>query len=141
MTRKQGRTIIALMWMLLIVLMFLAAATKGSFGATISTRRHRQRKVRVVVDDMYSRFLYAHGDLIASYIDRTHDEDDTVVVFENAQKLFDVEAVTLCGGDFTEHRFKGLIGKPVMIAFDPQISSTANKCHELVGILPIQAGQ
>lgn len=139
MKRKTKSKLLVLAWLLFIALLFLIAATKGF---ALSTHHKRQHKIAVPLDDLYSKFLYVHGDLVSLYIDHTHDdEDDTVVMITDATKIFDLHPVVLCGGEYTAHRLKGLIGKTVLIAYEPQISSAANKCHELVGILPQEQGQ
>lgn len=138
MTRKQKSKLLVIAWLLFVALLFLIAATKGF---ALSAHHKRQHKIAQPVDDFYVKYGYTHGDLVAVYTDRTHDYDDTVIVIEDATKVFDLDTVTLCGGEYTQHRFKGLIGKTVLIAYSRTISNTANKCHELIGILPTEQGQ
>lgn len=141
MTHKQKHTIVALMWMLFVVLCFLVAAARGSFGATITGRRHRQHKVRVVVDSLYVKFGYKHGDLLAVFLDRSSSYNNTAVMIQNPDKLLDIETVTLCGGTYTKQRLDGLVGKSVLLAYSRQFDDASDKCHLLIGILPTEPGQ
>lgn len=122
-------------WVILFILLILGVIVREAFGA--DTKSQHPKVPAGIQDSLHAKYGYVHGDLLVVYVDRSHDDfDDTVVMMKDDARPFDVGTLTLCGVDPTK-RLNKLVGHTVMLAYDRKFASRANKCHELIGILPM----